>query len=71
MKGLRRKAPPDRLINKMRLLEVQPWKITDVGRAREVLKWKWSGGGGSGGGSGQANMLPYLNQVVKMKCFNA
>lgn len=30
MKGLRGKALPDRLINETRLLEVQPWKITEV-----------------------------------------
>lgn len=45
MKGLRRKAPPDRLINKTRLLEVRHWKITDVERARgaKVEMGGWGG----------------------------
>lgn len=42
MKGHRRKALPDRLINETRLLEVQHWDIADVTRAREQeLMWRW------------------------------
>lgn len=52
MKGPRRKALPDQLINQTRLSDVQHWKITDGARAREEeLKERWGRGGSSQGRS--------------------